>query len=217
MRDLVALLANGARRIVRDNDDLMRLILESLELLEQRLVHSDLPAVDDLWLWKEAGLQRSNFRHKDEEFISDYIARWLRDTIGPDSKVVVNREVQPQRGDRTDILVQAWSQTPAGRNRTETPLSVTIEVKGCWNPGIRNGAKTQLLEQYLRPFGRSHGIFLVAWFHSPACPKIATKQNSHLDVDLAEDAIRKVHEFVEPARISGFRVVPAVLDCRKKE
>jgi hypothetical protein len=212
--DLAAILASDHKRIVRDNGDLMNLILEALGALQQHLKESMLPAVEDLWQWEGAGLKRNNFRHKDEEAVSDYIARWLRDRIGPQSGVVVNREVQPRRGKRTDVLVEAWSHSLDGRNRQEVPLSVTIEVKGCWNSEIKTGAKDQLVNDYLRPFRRTHGIFLVAWFHSPDCSKLAPKQTSELKLDTRSEAKIVVAGFVKPAQTVGFEIASFVLDCR---
>ena len=214
LTDMATILTNDHKRIVRDNGDLMNLVLESLDALQRQLKETTLPAVEDLWQWEGAGQRRENFRHKDEEAVSDYIARWLRDQIGPESRVVVNREVQPVRGRRTDILVQAWSHTLQGRNRQETPLSITIEIKGCWNPQIKTGAEEQLLNGYLRPFGRTHGVFLVAWFHSPFFGKLAAKQETELQHDTLAEAKHTVAAFVRPAQTLGFEVLPFVVDCR---
>jgi len=214
LSDLAAVLTGDNKRIVRDNGDLMNLVLESLGALQQHLTESTLPAVEDLWQWEGAGLKRKNFRHKDEEAVSDYIARWLRDRIGAESGVVVNREVQPRRGKRTDIIVEAWSHSLDGRNRQETPMSVTIEVKGCWNRQIKTGAKDQLLDDYLRPFRRTHGIFLVAWFHSPGCPKLAPHQLTQLKHETISEAVEAVLDFVKSAQEVGYEIAPFVLDCR---
>lgn len=214
LADLAAVLANESKRIVRDNGDLMNLVLESLGSLQRHLTETTLPAVEDLWQWEGAGLQRKNFRHKDEEAVSDYVARWLRDQIGPQSGVVVNREVQPVRQRRTDVLLEAWSHSPRGRKRQEVPLSVTIEVKGCWNREIKSGAKAQLLDEYLRPFGRTHGIFLVAWFYSPSRANFALDQATELKHETFADAMETVAVLVKPAQTAGFEVVPFVLDCR---
>ncbi|MCW1883789.1 hypothetical protein OKA04_03555 [Luteolibacter flavescens] len=112
LSNLAAVLLDDRMRFVRDSGDLMNLVLESLDALQRHLKGTTLPAVEDLWQWESGGLRRANFRHKDEEAVSDYIARWLRDRIGQQSRVVVNREVQPRRGLRTDILVEAWSLVP---------------------------------------------------------------------------------------------------------
>jgi len=133
------------------------------------------PAVEELWNHDGAGNQRRNFRPKDEEYISDYVARWLDRELGRQG-LIVNREVQPIRARRTDILVQ--TNLPAGqmpREVEEVSLSVTVEVKGCWNSSIPTAMETQLVNEYLRPFGRTHGIYLVAWF---VCPRWEGAVNS---------------------------------------
>jgi hypothetical protein len=212
--DLAVVLTNDRKRIIRDNGDLLNLVLESLGDLQRYLAETTLPAVEDFWQWEGAGLKRKNFRHKDEEAVSDYVARWLRDRIGPSSKVVVNREVQPRRGQRTDILVEAWGHSPNKRNREEAPLSVTIEMKGCWNGEIKTGAKNQLLDGYLRPFGLTHGIFLVAWFHSPDHAKLDPNQTTELKHQTIAHAEEAVAGYVKPAQVSGYAIAPFVLDCR---
>lgn len=185
-----------------------------METLQQHLTKSALAAVEDVWQWEGAGLKRKNFRHKDEEAISDYIARWISNQIGREAGVIVNREVQPRRGKRTDILVEAWSHSSEGKNRKEIPLSVTIEVKGCWNSEIKTGAREQLLEDYLRPFNRTHGIFLVTWFHSPSHSSIAPNQSTELKHDTVYDATEALSEYVKIAEEVGFRIEPFILDCR---
>lgn len=214
INQLTSLVVDGKRRFLRNEDDLQEIIIESLNRFQRHLRNDDLPAAENFWHWDGGGQKRTNFRHTDEEAVSDHIARWLRDDIGPSSAVVVNREVQPQRGKRTDITVQAWSLDESGSNQTERPLSVTIEVKGCWNPEVTTGAKNQLLNDYLVPHGRTHGIFLVGWFYSPGHPKIEKKQSSKLRFTEIEHAWTALGQFVEGAKLPGFRIEPFILDVR---
>lgn len=72
----------------------------------------------------------------------------------------------------------------------EASLSVTIEVKGCWNPSIPTAVESQLVSGYLRPFGRTHGIYLIAWF---VCPKWKKAKNS-LGVVTFEEASKRVEQ-----------------------
>ena len=62
----------GARMLSSD-DDLLELVLESLARLQVRLTKQSLPAAEDLWRWEGGGLNRKNFRPKDEEALSDYV------------------------------------------------------------------------------------------------------------------------------------------------
>lgn len=212
--DIAAILLDARKRLLRDNSDLKYLVMESLQSLQRHLNDTTLPAVEDLWQWEDAGLRRKNFRHKDEEAVSDYIARWLRDKIGTQSEVFVNREVQPRRGKRTDIVVEAWGRSSRDKTARKVHLSVTIEVKGCWNTEVRTGAKDQLFDQYLRPFGLTHGIFLVAWFYSPGFAKLAQGQSSVLEYECRLDANEMVAQFVDHAKAPGYDIAPFVLDCR---
>lgn len=112
------------------------------------------------------------------------------------------------------VELEARIHSTDGRNRHETPLSVMIEVEGCWNSEIKTGAKNQLLDDYLRPFHCTHGIFLVAWFHSTGCTKLAPKLTSELKVKTCSEAKTAVAAFVQPAQAVGFEISPFVLDCR---
>ena len=73
-------------------------------------------------------------------------------------------EIWPSRidGSRTDVHVQAADP----RDGAAEPLTVVIEVKGCWNREILTGVTGQLL-RYLQPRPGWAGIFLVGYFHSP--------------------------------------------------
>ena len=123
-------------------------------------------------------------------------------------------EITPETGLLVLCGEPGLGKTPQGRYRQETPLSITIEVKGCWNSQIKTGAEGQLLNGYLRPFGLTHGVFLVAWFHSPGFEKIAPAQASELDHETLGEAKNTVASFVQPAQVPGFEVIPFVLDCR---
>ena len=97
--------------------------------------------------------------------LSNLICAFLREHLAG-HKPVINREVeiQPSRldGGRTDLLVQATDP----RDAASQPLTVIIEVKGCWNPEINTGISQQLAP-YLQPRPDWAGIFLVGYFHHP--------------------------------------------------
>jgi hypothetical protein len=73
----------------------------------QKYYRGELNPSERLWTYEGAGLSRRNFKPKDEESLSDEVARWLREDLGPSKGIVVNREVQPRRGQKTDIYVNA--------------------------------------------------------------------------------------------------------------
>lgn len=100
-----------------------------------------------------------------EDNLSNLLCAFLREHLAG-QKPVINREVeiQPSRldGGRTDVLIQAADP----RDAASQPLTVIIEVKGCWNPEISTGIGQQLAP-YLQPRPGWAGIFLVGYFHAP--------------------------------------------------
>jgi hypothetical protein len=111
--------------------------------------------------WGKVGRDKV-YLPKDEEHLSDYIARYLRpeyETRG----IVINREVQVRR-DRTDIHINTFKRAPDGT--ASDPITAVIEVKGCWNPKLNTAMQTQLADRYLRVLGTTSvaGIYLVGVF-----------------------------------------------------
>jgi len=195
-------------RLLHSEDDLLELVLESLDRLQTKLTGQALPAVETLWHWEGAGQGRNNFRPKDEEALSDDIARWLDDDIGPTAGVVVAREVQPRRGKRTDITVE--SAPPAAGGGFER-FTVVIEVKGCWHAEVRTALRTQLADDYLRPHGLRTGVYLVGWF---VCTRWGNAINKLASADIA--AARAELEAMAADFTDGtsdLRIAPVLLDC----
>ena len=88
-----------AKRFVESNEQLLNVVIESLYRLQAEL-HGELAAVGDLW-----NNQEKEWWPKQEEDISDYIARFLRKDLS-ERGVVVNREVQIRRGRRGEMPVK---------------------------------------------------------------------------------------------------------------
>lgn len=192
-----------------DGQVLLELLIESLGRYQQKLTNRMLPAVDELWKWNGSGNQRKDFTPKDEEALLGFIARWLFEDIGPESGVVVNCEVQPKRGSRTDIQVEAVAKAPGSDFER---LTVVIEVKGCWHPDVKTGMHTQLVNGYLRDLGLRAGLYVVGWF---ACdrwkkpinrlPKASIEESrAWLEGELSNYDGKK-----QPEWVSGL-----ILDCR---
>ena len=201
-------LAQPGARLLHSEDDLLELVLESLTRLQTRLTGQVLPAVEDLWRWDGSGNRRKDFRPKDEEALSDYIARWLMGEIGPAAGVVVGREVQPRRGLRTDVIIEAAQ--PAANGGFEK-FNVVIEVKGCWHTEVRTALQTQLAEDYLRPHGLRCGIYLVGWFICARWKNVTNKLSS-TDVVTARTELESLAaDFAAVA--SDLRIEPFLLDC----
>lgn len=162
--NIIALLQNGMRRYVENEEQLLDVLIESLSRM-QSYYKGELTPVERLWSYEGAGLNRQKFRPKDEESLSDEITRWLREDLSLSKGIVVNREVQPQRGQKTDIYVNAVRLAGASKaiERPEV-LSVAIEVKGCWHSEVLSAMETQLLSRYMKENDLHYGIYIVGWY-----------------------------------------------------
>jgi hypothetical protein len=209
---ILQLIQRAEARVIDDEDDLLEVVLESLSRLQTELTGRQNPQVGDLWTYEGSGNTRSSFAPKDEEDISGKIAWWLEHDLGPVKGVILNREVQPRRGLRTDIQVDAVTHADDVKER----LTVIIEVKGCWNASVRTAISSQLVENYLKPHNWTHGIYLVAWFICDRWDSLKKRKKSHLDSATFEEAKREVANLALPINATGssLRVSCFVLDCR---
>jgi len=136
----------------RTNDELLEIVIESLERLNARL-----DTIRHI-LWNN----ESSWRPKDENSVSDFVKDHLQMDLA--KRVIVDREVQVRsrsgkgRGESIDILVHATS-----RENNKDILSVVIEAKGCWHEKLKESIEKQLAKQYLTT-EYTHGIYLVYWF-----------------------------------------------------
>jgi hypothetical protein len=155
---IVRMGADAARRWVRSDAELREVLLESLGRAQDEL-QAVTPAAIDLW-------DTVAERPKSENEISDWLQRWLRQDLRGRG-VLVDREVQITPGPRGkmgqsgDLVVSALA---GQRTPGADVVTVTVEVKGCWNRDLDTAMQTQLVERYLATVGRREGIYLVAWF-----------------------------------------------------
>jgi hypothetical protein len=154
-KDLFKLAKTKEARLVDSGKQLLDVIIESLQRLQTTL-HGETPAVADLWN------TRPTVTPKEENGLSDYVARHLRQDLQRERGLIANREVEISRRGRTDIHVDALS-------RDETSgdyhlISAIIEVKGCWNKGLKQDMEKQLKDRYLRDNRCPYGMYLVGWF-----------------------------------------------------
>ena len=170
--EVMKLVSDPSARLVRSADELVELLLESLERLQTRLQGKP-PAVRDLWneLPGNANNAGPLFRPKDEPALSDYIKRRLDQDLGGRG-VIANREVKLStylggaKGQQTDVHVDVT--VPGVHPGVFEKLTVIIEAKGCWNPDLDLAMQTQLVDRYLTGGDCRHGIYVVGWF---ACPQ----------------------------------------------
>jgi hypothetical protein len=187
---LLNLAEDASRRIARTNVELQRLVLESLVRIQNRLDALEQPASTGLWNELSYGRQRDLVRGwleqiedrsdelrdevkeitgivytpKEEERLSDYIARQLREDL-QDLGFTFTRESEIRsEQNRTDILVKV----PPTENGSADLLTVVTEVKGAWNDELFSDLRSQLADRYLdsedSAYGTQCGIYLVVWF-----------------------------------------------------
>jgi hypothetical protein len=150
---LFRLARNPEARLVESEDQLLDLVCESLNRLQAKLYGAP-PALPDLW--------NDDLTPKDEEHLSNYVQRHLTEDLSVERGLVANREVRIRPGQSTDIHVDAIKKD--ARTGEFQQLTVIIEVKGCWNRGLKTEMKNQLKDRYLRENQCQQGIYLVGWF-----------------------------------------------------
>ena len=156
--EVLTVVSDERRRVLRSADQLLDLVLESLGRLQEDLVAHD--AVADVWSeWTIDG--RTRYRPKQELSLSHYVKRFLDRDLAQYA-IVANREVENRPGNETDILVQYLD--PADRSQDVRRLAIVIEVKGCWNDGVLTDIRSQLADRYLAKYETDRGIYLVGWF-----------------------------------------------------
>jgi hypothetical protein len=183
-------------------------VLESLGRFEAYYAGRELPAFERLWRWSKKGNKRTNFAPKDEEDFSDELARWLRDDL-QSSGVIVGREVQIERRQKTDLWVNA---VPVKEGTPADPLTVIVEVKGCWNTRVRDDIEDQLVQKYLLPHGLKWGLYVVGWF---VCKDWNSPRNN-LESATLEEARTELQELgkVTATRHPQLAIAGLLLDCR---
>lgn len=178
--DLLALLKNKEMRYVQSDDQLLDLVIESLERLQKRL-QGETPSAVDLWSIVPG---EAICRPKNEKDLSNYIKRHLEQDLAERS-IVVNREVEIRQkeggngaasGEIPDLYVSALSQK--SDQLVNKSLILLIEIKGNWNKELKTAAQTQLAERYLRDNDRAtSGLYLVGWFNCQQWDKRDTRRS----------------------------------------
>ncbi|MGE0821978.1 MAG: NACHT domain-containing NTPase [Candidatus Binatia bacterium] len=188
--DVLAITKNQQGRLVQSGEQLLEVLLESLQRLEQRL-QGETPQVEFLW----DQVQDKQWKPKDENSFSNYVKNHL-DLDLKQKGIIVNREVEIRRkaggrpGERVDIQVDAISKKPSGEEYDR--ISAVIEVKGCWHDELDQAMKTQLIDRYLNEARCQHGLYLVGWFDCPQWTPddLRRKQTPKLDLEKAREKFK---------------------------
>lgn len=203
-QQLLDLARKNDARFVETEDDLLDAIRDSLRRFEKKL-HAEETAVLDLWNEPKRGHAKV-YTPKDEDRFASLVARHLNDDL-QGRGIVVNREVEVRKGERTDIYVDAVAEDG-------TRITVVVEAKGCWNAELRTAMKEQLAKRYLLDARTTRGLYLVGWFHcdhwadtdkarKALCPPDHTALVAELDQQATDlsGASRRIEAVVIDARL----------------
>ncbi|WP_254897368.1 hypothetical protein [Amycolatopsis sp. Hca4] len=189
-RTLLNLLRRGDARLVRDDADLQHVLLQQLDELQHYLAG----AWREIW---DNGLPQT------EDDVSDWLERRLDERL---DELIIDREVQVRRRNRgvgTRIDLIATTKTVDGDK-----ARVFVEAKRIDNRELMTAMKNQLIDRYLIPKNRRHGIYLVYWITPDQRPGGWSRTN-------AADRATLKHELDEQARQAaetGFLIMPYILD-----
>ncbi len=158
--ELLRLLGRADARLVRDDSDLLDLVLLQLDDMQRELTQRG--ASRRLWDFNGA-----HGTPKDENTISEFVRDELMVRLR--AQGFIDREVGVTRqltgiGTRIDLTVTVLTAThPASTAR------VIVEAKRVTNDSLMTGMHDQLIRQYLIPTGRRHGLHLVYWARPEQC------------------------------------------------
>jgi predicted NACHT family NTPase len=165
--ELLGIILDRDKRLVQSGEQLLDVLIESLDRLELELQGETSAGID---IWDKKFDNSNLFRPKDENAFSDYAKRFL-DRDLKSRGIIANREVELRRntggnpGQRTDIHVDAVTRLPTGE--IYDSITVIIEVKGCWHPELQTAMESQLVNRYLADNTCKYGLYLIGWFSCP--------------------------------------------------
>ncbi|HKO90392.1 MAG TPA: ATP-binding protein [Polyangiaceae bacterium] len=165
--ELLRLIQQPTKGLVQSGDQLLDLVVESLDRL-QGLLQGETPLAEFLWN-EQTGGRAPKAENSISNFVKSHLDRDLKER-----GIVLNREVEIRRtvgrstGQRTDIQIVA---TVKDAHAALDAAGVIVEIKGCWNPRVCEDLTEQLRDRYLRRNDDCrYGLYLVAWF-GPGCSR----------------------------------------------
>jgi hypothetical protein len=201
-------------RLVNGADQLLDVVVESLDRLNQKL-QGETPSAIFLWnQWKQGDQIVS--RPKDEQALSDYVKLHLEEDL-KQRGVIAKREVEIRRrhgdkgvaasGERVDLQVDAFVRLPNGE--IHDCVSAIIEVKGCWNKDLDTAMQTQLVDRYLKDNSCQHGLYLIGWFNCKQWDSKDSRKPPKLSI---EEARKKFETQAAELSKQGVKVKAVVLN-----
>ena len=204
-QEIIKLTVDRDLRLVQSGDQLMQVLIESLDRL-QAMLQGETPEAQFLW----DNVSKPGARPKDENAFSDFVKIHLEKDL-KQRGIVLNREVRIHRGQRTDIHVNAVIQAASGQ--LYDSITAIIECKGCWNPELYDAMNNQLVGMYLKDNHCQHGLYLVGWFNCTRwSDSDGRKQRAEMLCSNLGDIRQKLDETAADLSRASTRVKSIVLD-----
>lgn len=194
-KDILELAKNPRVRFIRNGDELLNLVYESLERLENSLQDNETLPVFDLWnkftpgvlaklvllalkpLYQLSSDLKKNKKNIESE-VNDLFKEKVYIPVGEDDlssyiKRYLDSEIKALgvvvsrevEINRKDYVDLRIDCMTKNNNGFIESYCVIIEVKGTWNKELNISMKDQLLKRYLSDVSCQHGIYLVGWFN----------------------------------------------------
>ncbi|MBD2666924.1 hypothetical protein B6N60_04923 [Richelia sinica FACHB-800] len=185
-----------------------------LKKLQEEQVIDKFANIDSLTQVHHNKIKGTTYIPKDENSLSDYVARYLKNNI-KNRGIILNREVEIRplqggsKGERTDIQVDAIIKKP--KEEVLKQITVIIEVKGCWNEELNTSMKEQLVNRYLKDNTCQNGIYLVGWFNCNQWDKSDSNKAKAPKITI-DEAREKFEKQAEELSQSGVKVKAFILN-----
>lgn len=232
--EILELLEDEQGRLVRDGNQLLDVIKQSIERLQNHLygkVPAKTPATADLWnevkrsqalniggaVLKSDGKDieaRSVQKAKSTSSNQFYYIPKDEERLSDYIQRHLTRDIQ-EKGVivNREVQVKRGQETDiyvdAENPETEERAAVVIEVKGCWNRDLEHSIESQLVNRYIDNSHSSHGLYLVGWFlcdqwHSSDYRKADTPK---MTLEEAQQHFQSKADALTDGRITVFSLV----------
>ena len=159
-QEIYDLFQNSRSRLIQSEVHLLEATIESLVRFEDEIQgRGYTPVAINFWDYKDKLADKSVFRPKHEEILSDNVRNYLINDL---NNVIIHREVDISPSSTPDIVINAL--IPRSSQDQNRVISIVVEVKRRWHQKLKNNMQDQLLEKYMKPRDLSHGLYLVGWF-----------------------------------------------------
>lgn len=157
---IVDMVGNSKLTPITNYNQLLDALIDSLYEFEKEMNYSETPLVELLW-----NTIKGTTIPKDEGALSNFLKKYLSYNLR-NKGVILNREVEVfhnqggVKGERLDIKVDLPCES-----LNNQPITIYIEVKGCWNIGLDISMEEQLVKRYMNNRKCDCGVYVIGWFN----------------------------------------------------